>query len=116
VYQALNVVGQGWHEIGQPYKNEQGQSILMGDETFKMLKPLLIAQEYIEDFVPYLGQKIDYDLDEMRLKTFCNQPLGSIHRFIYYVFPEMASDLSEKWIDVEGDGRKYEDKIFINFT
>jgi len=101
IYQALDVVGVGVQGVSQPFKNQDGESIMMGIETFTMLRPLLMAQEYIEDFIQFSGQPIEYDLDEMRLKTFTNQPLGSLNRWPFYVFPEMACDLSEKWLDVD---------------
>lgn len=99
IYQALDIVGQGLQGIDQPFKNSNGESIMMGEEMFKMIIPLLKSQEYIEDMLVYKGQEVDYDLDEIRLKTFTNQPLGSINRWSFYVFPEMACDLSEAWID-----------------
>lgn len=115
VYQALNVPGEGIPGVPQPYKNNIGESIMMGEETFRMLEPLLKAQEYIQDFNIFEGQEVDYDFDRMRLETFVNQPLGSINRWAWYVFPEMACDLSESWIDVKKNN-SYSDKIILNFT
>ncbi len=119
IYQSLNVPGEGIPGVPQPYKNNNGESIMMGEETFRMLEPLLKAQEYIQDFIIFEGQDVDYDFDRMRLETFVNQPLGSINRWAWYVFPEMACDLSESWIDVSrneiGDG-SFKSKAIINFT
>jgi hypothetical protein len=100
VYQALNVVGVGLPNQSQPFQNSDGESIMMGEETFKMLISLLEAQEYIESVLEYRGEKVDYDLDEMRLKVFTNQPLGSLARWPFYAFPELACDLSEPSISV----------------
>jgi len=127
IFQALNVVGQGIQGYDQPFKNSNGESIMMGEEMFQMIIPLLKAQEYIEDVLVYKGQEVDYDLDEMRLKTFTNQPLGSINRWSFYVFPEMACDLSEAWICSDtayksftyspiNDIPYYHDTAIINFT
>lgn len=117
IYQALNVVGQGLPDVPQPFKNSEGQSIMMAEETFFMLKPLLLHQEYIQDFIVFKGQTIDYDLDDIRLKTFCNQPNGSINRWLFYVFPEMACDLSETWISVHSFNQGISfGKVILNFT
>jgi len=117
IYQALNVVGQGIQGYDQPFKNSNGESIMMGEEMFKMITPLLKAQEYIQDVLVYRGEIVDYDLDEMRLKTFTNQPLGSINRWSFYVFPEMACDLSENWIISDKLwSEAYNKIVVINFT
>lgn len=114
IYQALNVPGQSLPDKPQPFQNEAGESIMMAELTFKMLSPLIKYQEYIEDFLVYEGQTVDYDFDKMRLETFTNQPMGSLNRWPFYVFPEMACDLSEKYIEVpEGT---MNGKIIINFT
>lgn len=117
IYQALEVVGYTIPGFDQPFKNSNGESILMSNETFYNLKPLVIYQEYIQDFVIYKGQEVDYDLDDIRLKTFTNQPLGSINRWSFYVFPEMANDLSESWVNVHYfEGGISLDKVVLNFT
>lgn len=118
VYQALNVVGDGDVRAKQPFTNEHGQSIMMGEQTFKMLKPLLKTQDYIQDVQEYVGQDIEYDMDEIRLKTFCNQNVGSINRVFWYAFPEMACDLSEVSlvVDKTETNTDYFDKVIINFT
>lgn len=117
IYQGLNVVGYGIPGVNQPYQNSDGESIMMGKETFDMVRPLLLAQDYIEDFLEFKGEKVDYDMDEIRLKTFTNQPLGSLARWPFYGFPEMACDLSERWIETANDYRVlYADMLIINFT
>lgn len=115
VLQQLNVVGEGHPGITQPYTNKNGQSIMMGDSMFKKLRPLIESQDYIECFNEYKGQIIDYDLDEIRLKTFTNQPYGSMHRWAWYAFPEMSCNLSENWLHFMNDKEPL-DKVLVNFT
>lgn len=116
IYQAVGVLGQGLPGYDQAFTNERGESIMMSEQTFKNLIPLIKNQPYIEDFVEYKGQTVNYDLDEIRLKTFTNQPLGSINRWSFYVFPEMACDLSDQWIYFFQKYDTFKDKILINFT
>ena len=118
IYQQLNVVGDGDVRAKQPFTNERGESIMMGEQTLKMLKPLLKTQDYIHDAQEYVGQDIDYDMDEIRLKTFCNQSAGSINRIYWYAFPEMAGDLSEVSLQIDKTETNvdYFDKVIINFT
>ncbi len=115
IYQALNVIGDGYPGVKQPFTNERGESIMMGERTFSNLKPLLLSQEYIGEVVEFTGQKVDYDLDEIRFRTFTNQDKGSLHRALWYVFPEFACDLSEVWLNLPR-GTFYNGKIIINFT
>lgn len=114
-YQALNVVGEGHPGIHQAFQNERGESIMMSKQTFDNLCPLLKSQECIFDVQEYVGQHVGYDLDEIRLKTFCNQSVGSLNRVLWYAFPELACDLSEVCLDVSRN-TFYEDKVIINFT
>lgn len=118
IYQALNVVGQGLQGYNQAFLNNEGESIMMSGQTFNMLLPLINYLEYVDHLEVFHGQEVDYDLDEIRLKTFTNQPLGSINRWPFYVFPETACDLSEAWIQDIPKHPKYifSDKIVINFT
>lgn len=115
IYQALNIVGDGYPGVKQPFTNERGESVMMGNQTFENLKPLLLSQEYILEVSEYLGQSIEYDLDEIRFKTFTNQDKGSMHRCLWYIFPEMACNLSEIWLDIPSSDL-YKDKVIINFT
>lgn len=101
IYQQLNVVGVGIQGIDQPFKNERGDSILMGREMFDNLKPLIESQEYVESFLEYKGEEVDIDFDKIRNEIFVNQPLGSLNRYFFYAFPQMACDLSEAWISVK---------------
>lgn len=114
-YQALNVPGEGYPGIKQAFTNERGESIMMGSQTFSNLRPLMVSQDYIYDFKEFTGQEVQYDMDDLRLKIFCNQSVGSLNRINWYGFPEMACDLSEVSIMVPR-GALYNDKVIINFT
>jgi hypothetical protein len=119
IYQRLNTPGIGYEgTIGlHPFKDSVGDEVMMNEYMFTMLKPLLDGQEYIESYEIYTGQDHEIDLDNVRMKTFTNQPLGSINRWLFYVYPQMACNLSHAWVfpkklDVFGSS----DVIAINFT
>jgi len=118
VYQRLNMPGISYMGSLHPFENESGEPICMNRYMFDMLYPLLKSQEYIEDFLVYNGEQVQFDLDNIRLERFTNQPNGSLNRWFSYIFPDMASDLSKKWINVPCGTiyKKYKDKIIINFT
>lgn len=117
IYQRLNATGIGYEGAIHPFKDDIGDEVMMNEYMFNMLKPLIEVQEYIESFEIYTGQEYEIDLDKARLEVFTNQPRGSINRWIFYVYPQMACDLSNAWIypkklDVYG----MSDVIAINFT
>lgn len=119
IYQMLDMVGVGMMGMDSehPFKNASGYPVCMNRYMFDMLRPLLLAQEYIADFIIYTGQEIDMDLDRIRLEVFTNQPHGSINRWVFYCFPQMSCDLSESWIDAETLKTEVPLKpVCINFT
>lgn len=70
--------------------------------AFDMMKPLMEAQEYINSFQEWRGEKITIDLDAHRHQS-VGMPFGSIHKWITYCYPDMQGDLSEAWIHVSQD-------------
>jgi hypothetical protein len=121
IYQRLDVAGIGYEGAIHPFKNEIGDEVMMNEYMLNMLKPLLESQDYIEKFETYTGQEYDIDLDKVRMQVFTNQPLGSINRWIFYVYPQMTCDLSESWIKKEELPHylalfEFSDKLIINFT
>lgn len=117
VYQRLGMPGISYTDSIHPFQDEQNQPICMNQYMFDGLCPLLKSQEYIEDYLVYNGEEVQFDMDCIRLERFTNQPNGSLNRWFFYIYPDMACDLSRKWIDVpRGVMEKYDDKIVINFT
>jgi hypothetical protein len=115
IYQRLNMTGVGYNGAIHPFKNDIGDEVAMNEYMFHVMRPLLIEQDYIEDYIIYDGQEYNYDLDKARLEIFTNQPHGSINRWIFYVYPQMSCDLSKAWLDVPQSVGKIE-KLIINFT
>lgn len=113
IYHRLNMEGNSYEGAVHPYLNEDSVPICFNKYAFDMMKPLLLSQDYIEDYVVYNGQEYDLDLDKIRLETFTNQPKGSLNRWPFYVFPQMATDLSRPWIKIL---KGYSNKIIINYT
>src|SRR6185312_10478027 len=97
IYQALNVIGGSYIGAEQPYEDEKGNPVCFNQYTFDMIKPLILSQEYVEDFLEFEGQEIEFDFDLLRQGRFTNQPLGSLNRYPGYVFPQMITDLSKIW-------------------
>lgn len=96
--------------------DDGGEPVMMNTAVFQVLKPLLLAQDYIEDFKEWDGEPVDFNMDLMREQP-TTMPGGSINRWAAYIWPDMATDLSLPWLTVPSllDIRT-EGKILINRT
>lgn len=113
LYHHLNVIGESYQGAIHPYKDGNQMPVLFNEYTFKMMKPLITSQFYIEDYLVYQGEQVDFDMDKIRQEIYTNQPHGSLNRWFFYAFPEMANNLAKQWIIVD---RMKHNKIIINFT
>jgi len=115
VYQRIGMPGISYSESIHPFENEQGEPVTMNGYMFEMLRPLLLSQEYIQDYVEFKGEMVDFNFDLIRMERYTGQPKYSLNRWPFQVFPQMTTDLSKKWIEVDGNGEANE-KIVVNFT
>ncbi len=115
VYHRLDMIGGSYEGAEQPYGNEEGLPVCFNQYCFDMMKPLLMSQPYIEDYIIFDGEEYETDFDKCRLEVFTNQPKGSLNRYPSYVFPQTNTNLASIWVDVpKKEG--YSDKILLNFT
>ena len=114
-YQWIDVQAQYYQGATHPILDSSGKMVTMNKATFEMMKPLVMSQDYIEDFREWKGEKVILDLDIIRNKLFVNMPFGMIQSWIMFAFPDMACDLSKPWLKINPSD-KYKDKIIINFT
>lgn len=112
--QQIDVEASYYQDADHPTK-KGNKKVMCNEEMLEMMRPLLTAQEYIEDVEVFGGQKVDVDLDVIRNKTFVNLPYGMIQSWVGLAYVDLAPDLSEAWINVEAN-EVYKDKIVINLT
>lgn len=85
----------------------------MDKVTFDFIKPLLVIQDYIEDFLVWQGEITDINFDKSRDSRLVPMPNGSIHFYPFYVVPEIQCDLSVAWLKVPVYKYPFENKIVI---
>lgn len=99
-----------------PTKNEMGIEVMLNSYMFNMAKPLLMEQYFIRDVREWKGQRVDINLDIIR-ETFVNMPYGSISRWYFYIYPDLACDLGNQWLFVPFTRKDLaKGKIIINRT
>ena len=117
IHQRLNMPAFYYQGASHPTKSSDGVEVCMNAKMYSMMVRLLGAQDYIDSCVVWQGEKVDFDLDEIR-NHFVNMPYGNIQRWYGYVYPQMFCDLSKSWIKKHDkafiDGS--DDTIVINFT
>lgn len=119
IYQRLNhAYGIGGAYLGAKYSivDDQGEPVTMNKMVFDAVRPLLLAQEYIADFKEWDGESTDFNFDAIRERP-VTTPYGCINRWPMYVWPDMATDLSQGWLTVPVTSDQIAaGKILINRT
>ncbi len=113
IYLRPNVVTYNNVAAGVPF-----EEILLTNESFEQLRPLLLAQDFIEDVREFGGEPIDINLDLIRqLKI--GIPYGDIKRWVSYGFPEMHTTYDDIWLQFTPDPKTAalaKGQIIINLT
>jgi hypothetical protein len=60
VYQRLDFPGNYMNGAPHPVKDESGNQVTMNKKMLTMLKPLMVAQEYIESLNKFAGREMRY--------------------------------------------------------
>lgn len=128
IYQQLNRVADYYAGAKHPIQNN-GEMVTMNQTQFDLIRPLVVSQDYVEDLIVFKGEKVDIDLDVIRSTAWCNIPFGAIQSWIFHAYPDMACDLTSKWIyasliltcnlkDINNNiySSTISDKIVLNFT
>ncbi len=98
-----------WHPV-----QHEGINVAMNEKMFEFIRPLFLAQDFIEDVKIWQGEKIKVDFDRLK-ESFQIMPYGSLNRYIFYLFPDLSCDLSKIYIETEGIDFGI-DKILISRT
>jgi hypothetical protein len=136
IYQQIDIPGHYMPGLVHSVKDDKGTQVTMNQKMFDMLRPLLLSQEYVEDFLVYTDQKIEIDLTIIREwldydpespeippkvrpgKQFVNIPNLAIAGWTMAIYPPMACDISVPWITLpkEDVQNPISDYILVNRT
>lgn len=97
-----------------PTRNSQGEMVMLNEDVIEKMKPLLMVQPCINSVSIHNGEKIEVDLNEIR-RSYVGMPALSINRWYFYVYPNLACDLSKEWLHVPDSEIDYaKGKIIIS--
>lgn len=100
LYLKINVPAKYYEGAVHPTKNDDGSGpVMLNTKMVEMMMPLLLEQECIAEVKIWKGEKIQVPLEAIR-ETHVGMPNLSINRWYFYVFPDLACDLSKKWLTV----------------
>jgi hypothetical protein len=111
IMQRLNVLGEVYTDAVPAILDENGMAVCMNKTQWEMLKPLLLAQEYIEDCEVWDGQPFEINLDQLRENAYTPMPHGSIYHWEQLLIPQMAANLTEKWLSVPESNNLFNDLV-----
>jgi hypothetical protein len=91
--------------LTHPTKNSEGLEVSLNQQVCELLKPLVEAQDYIEEVRiisthDYENHDIHINLSEIR-NTYVGCPNFDLRRWYFYVFPDLACNLFEQYIFVD---------------
>lgn len=99
-----------------PVKNADNEPVMLNAKMIEMLIPLLKAQPFIEDARTWTDEEIGCDLAQIR-ETNVGMPAFSLNRWYFYVYPDLACDLSKPWLEVPDSAKDLaKGKIIITRT
>lgn len=100
-----------------PTRSKDGKTMVMLNmEMIDMLAPLIKSQECFEDCKVWTNELIHIDLNKIR-ETNVGQPNFCISRWYFYAYPDMACDLTKKWLTIpESDKNLAKGKIIVTRT
>lgn len=100
-----------------PTVGEDGKTLVMLNENvINMMIPLFKSQDFIHDCKIHSNQPIRISLNKIR-DTFVNMPYHSLSKWYFYVFPDLACDLSKQWLFVPDTDKDFAiGKIIVTRT
>ena len=102
-------------------QNVYGHNTSMNHEMFEMLKPLIACQEYVDDILEWKGEKVEINTINTRDSRLIPLPNSDLHFWNFFVFPNLACDLSIPWIHLPPNENKFwdivtPDHVIVNRT
>lgn len=100
-----------------PTKDKDNVMVMLNESVIEMLKPLLLAQEFIEGVVTTTKDvKNSLRLHAIR-EVNVGMPYFSLNRWYFYAFPDFQCDLTKQWLTVpDSDTDLATGKIIITRT
>lgn len=106
LYLEKDIKAEYYEGATHPTKDSKGNMCMLNDAMINMMIPLFKEQSFIEDVKVWTDEKIQIPLGMIR-ETYVGMPNFSINRWYFYVYPDLACDLSGIWLDVPDTEKDY---------
>lgn len=102
--------------VTHPIKDKNGVNVSLSEEMVNKLIPLLLCQPYLDEVKKLEEEEIHVNLCDIR-ENGINMSAGDLSRWYFYVFPDLACDLSKQYLFIpETDKNFAKGKIVISRT
>lgn len=102
--------------VVHPIRDESGKAVSLNEEMVTKLIPLLQVQPYLDEVKKLETEEVHVNLCDIR-ENGINMGAGSLSRWYFYVFPDLACDLSKKYLSIPETEADYaKGKIIISRT
>lgn len=100
-----------------PTVNEKNEMVMLNSKAIEMMKPLFMAQDFIEDVIETTEDITGAIRLHQFRETYTGLPAFSINRWYFYAFPDLTCDLSGVWMTIPGTDKDFaKGKIIITRT
>lgn len=114
IYQRLNLPAYYFDDASHPVKDAGGRQVCMNGAMFSMMKPLVEYQNYVNFFMEWEGEQVDFNIDQTRHSAQLPLTGGSLPHLPSLIFPQLHPDLNQSWL--EAPVLPKSGKIVINRT
>lgn len=97
-----------------PTTREDGMQVSMNRQMFQMLKPLIEYQSYLDGFSEWQGEEVTFNSIVTRDSRMIPIPASDLHHWMFFMFPQLSCDLSERWLELPPNGNVFNDLVIAD--
>lgn len=99
------------NEPEHPVQNSEGQQVSMNQKMFDMVRPLIEYQPYVDGMSVWESEEVTFNSIVTRDSRMIPIPASDLHHWMFFMFPQLSCDLSEKWLELPPNGNVFNDLV-----
>lgn len=114
LYLVKDVRAEYYDGATHPTRDISGNQVMLNDAMIEMMIPLFKSQDFINECKAWDGEDLPFVNLALIRESYVGMPSFSINRWYFYIFPDLACDLSKVWLNVpDGENDATKGKIVI---